>query len=560
MPPIFLPPIDSRLSRKMEKFGDHAEKEVLSGLKSLTDQWIVFHGFEWRLPGASEERVGETDLIVFHPEHGVLFIEIKGGGIECRDGRWFYVSRGGPPREMEFSPFSQARRNHYAVLEKLKSSLLDKNLLKNTAITHTVWFPDIEWRVPRQPAEIPAGSFVLDRRHIKNPEDAIKRILSQAKHGSPTWTKTQANLFIQTLCPDLYLAVPVGTELEMLREKIFQLTDQQISVLRFLRAQKRLQVEGCAGSGKTMLAIAMVREWAQTGKKVLFTCYNRNLALNVRQSFSRLEHVTVTHFHELVYQRCQETGVPFHVPPEPRLRQSFFRTECAELLIKANEVDPPELDAIVVDEAMDFHDLWWLALESMGRKNFVFHIFFDRNQRIYRDEEGQWHPPFDSEPLRLEENLRNTAPVGQSAWKLGQLEFVPVFRVCEGPKPVFLSCTDPTTMGRQLVRLVREQQDRGGVPLEEMVVLSPYRLEPPRLDLPKLFNKTGIPVSPLLEEKKKGVLRYGTLQAFKGLEADMVILVEVDTSPKACSPANLHVGATRARSLLYVLHNTGLES
>jgi thymidylate kinase len=39
----------------------------------------------------------------------------------------------------------------------------------------------------------------------------------------------------------------------------------------------RLLVEGCAGSGKTMLAVTLARAHAAQGKSVLLTCFNRAL-------------------------------------------------------------------------------------------------------------------------------------------------------------------------------------------------------------------------------------------------------------------------------------------
>ena len=44
----------------------------------------------------------------------------------------------------------------------------------------------------------------------------------------------------------------------------------------------------------------------------------------------------------------------------------------------------------------------------------------------------------------------------------------------------------------------------------------------------------------------------GTIQSFKGLEADVVVLVGIDGRSMR-RPANLYVGASRARAALYVL-------
>ena len=46
--------------------------------------------------------------------------------------------------------------------------------------------------------------------------------------------------------------------------------------------------------------------------------------------------------------------------------------------------------------------------------------------------------------------------------------------------------------------------------------------------------------------------RVGTVQGFKGLESDVVVLVGIDLRCLR-HPANLYVGASRARAALYVL-------
>jgi hypothetical protein len=44
----------------------------------------------------------------------------------------------------------------------------------------------------------------------------------------------------------------------------------------------------------------------------------------------------------------------------------------------------------------------------------------------------------------------------------------------------------------------------------------------------------------------------GTIQGFKGLEADVVILAGID-APAAKHPEWLYIGASRARGMLYIL-------
>jgi superfamily I DNA/RNA helicase len=61
-------------------------------------------------------------------------------------------------------------------------------------------------------------------------------------------------------------------------------------------------------------------------------------------------------------------------------------------------------------------------------------------------------------------------------------------------------------------------------------------------------------------QKEQNKIRVSTVQSFKGLEADVVILCGIDGHLPACKPANLYVGATRARSMLYVLQKGSPDS
>ncbi len=47
----------------------------------------------------------------------------------------------------------------------------------------------------------------------------------------------------------------------------------QASLLDFIGNRRRARIEGCAGSGKTVLAVAKARQLAALGQSVLFLVY-----------------------------------------------------------------------------------------------------------------------------------------------------------------------------------------------------------------------------------------------------------------------------------------------
>ena len=79
--------------------------------------------------------------------------------------------------------------------------------------------------------------------------------------------------------------------------------------------------------------------------------------------------------------------------------------------------------------------------------------------------------------------------------------------------------------------------------------------------LRKAGSAWGIPVMAVDDEghvPAEGALRYATPHRFKGLEADIVLLVDVDGDTQRCRPRNLYVAASRARHRLYVFAKEGV--
>ena len=59
------------------------ERTVISALQSaLSDSWIIVPNFMFR-HGYED---GESDVVLIHPKHGVVVIEVKGGRIALEKG------------------------------------------------------------------------------------------------------------------------------------------------------------------------------------------------------------------------------------------------------------------------------------------------------------------------------------------------------------------------------------------------------------------------------------------------------------------------------------------
>ncbi len=530
--------------------GDYAESKVFETLDSLPLPWQYFQTVEWRNLDRCGESIGEADAVVFHPNHGLIVFEVKAGAVDVRDGVWYYASG----LVMKQSPFSQARRNRYALIDKLNNRL-GRNAMESLTVTHAAWFPEVVWRAPLPGTEAPSRSFLLDRSSLSEPEPSLLRIFREATPQAVAWTRSQQNALKEILAPDCHCLVPLATKVDEAVEAMHRATDEQILVLRMLRSQLRLLVEGGAGSGKTLLACALAREHALLGKSVLFTCFNMALANSISNSLADIPNITVMPFHELARTQAIAGGLAYEVPIEAEAAGYFFREKSAELLLIAAENNSTRYDTIIVDEAADFATTWWIALEALGQTGFSWYCFYDQHQSIFQ-EGTKWEPPFAAIPMTLDANLRNTKAIGKFAARLGGCQMQQTFRVIPGEPPSVLISQNFTEMAEQLRDLLHDLLNKEFLTLDQIVVLSPYRHTNSRSSWVvglKKFAVTTEMVSP-----KPDQLRVGTIQGFKGLEANVVILVGIDSAATKY-PQMLYVGASRARAALYVLSLDGVR-
>lgn len=531
------------ISRQM-LIGQQAEARVFQALRTLPAPWQFFHTVEWRHLERHGESIGETDGVVFHPHHGLIVVEIKAGEVNVRDGVWYYASG----LAMKQSPFAQARRNRYALIEKLRQRL-GRDAVDALTITHAAWFPDVVWRGVLPGADAPSRAFLLDYRSLSDPEAALLQLLREAAPQPVAWTRTQQHGLKEVLAPDCNQLVPLATRVDVVTADMLRATQDQIQVLRMLRTQSRLLVEGGAGSGKTVLACTLAREHAALGKSVLLTCFNKALAQFVAASLAGVPGVTVMAFHELARTQVLAAGMTYNVPTDAQAVGRFFREESAELLMTATETSTTRFDTIIVDEAADFATTWWVALEALGQTGFSWYCFFDRRQSIFQADSG-WEPPFAAHPMLLETNMRNTQAIGELAARLGQCSQPQVFRIAGGVPPEIRKSRGFAEMANQLRQLLRDLTHKEMLALEQIVVLSPYRHTNKHSDWSA--GLAGVSISSEMAAATAGQLRVGTIQGFKGLEADVVILVGLDASASKY-PQTLYVGASRARVALYVL-------
>jgi hypothetical protein len=484
----------------------------------------------------------EADFVIAHPEHGLLVVEVKGGGIE-RDGlsgAWRSIDRRGRTHEIK-DPGEQAKRNFYGLLNWLGQSPATR--LHGYFGGHAVAFPDTRARQLDLGLDLPP-EIVLDSDDLADTESAVRRAMRYWKKSNAQPLNREAMQgLISILARSWQARLSLASLLRQEERDFERLTEEQFFLLDFLNAQPRALVTGCAGSGKTFLAIEKAKRLANQGFRTLLTCYNKNLADSIRAALQPLtEGLHVQHYHALAWNLLEAAGHSLPDLGDPGLEHDhFFNETLPALLYDASGRIETRFDAIVVDEGQDFRETWWLGLLELltNPDQGVFYVFYDANQCIYTD---QATPPFQDRPYPLTRNLRNTQAIHRHIARHYDESVV-----CAGPEgrpPRVVTAADlDAALRDQLARLTDE-----GIPAEDIVVLtaaskgrSRWR-DGQRLGGCQLVWRT--PDGP-------GQVRVSTIHGFKGLESPVVIVTEFEEST---SDQLALVAHSRARSELIILN------
>jgi hypothetical protein len=342
--------------------------------QQLPDDFIVMYGVKWLIRDRSRyDRDGEIDFLVVHPRLGILVLEVKGGGIRVdgETGQWTSIDRYGNSHVIK-NPFDQARSNLYNLMTKLEEAQLTRPFHQMYRIQRAIALPDIV--VGSNDIGLYGDrEIIIDSTDIHSLDRAVRRVMSQT--GTSNALSSEAvNALVRTLQPTMEIRrLGLGTMIVEAEREIARLTEEQFRLLDFLQNHPRVAIGGCAGSGKTMLAVEKARRLANEGFQVLFVCFNKHLAYWVRRQFNKdsdpkPKNVTVGHFHDVVDRICKRARITLPYPPEDKLEADrYFSEIMPEKMLEALELIPDRYDAIIVDEGQDFDELWLYALNEALR-------------------------------------------------------------------------------------------------------------------------------------------------------------------------------------------------
>lgn len=521
------------LARELETLGRLA--------RDLPDGYTVYHGVHWSrvepdAPGPS--LFGDIDFAIVSPAGHVLLLEQRTGFVqEGPDGLTL------PQGREETTLAHRVGRATGVVRAKLQSVIHGGAL----TVEGMLFLPDYTVRQAETAGLDPAR--IVDAKRRGELVALIRGLLPDDLPRHPA-----AESVHRLLADELRLVPDIGAVADTARALYTRLAGGLAEwARRFEMHPHRLRVIGCAGSGKTQLALALYGDALNSGRRPLYVCFNRPLA----DHFASLVPVggEVASYHQLCNRALRSTGLV----PDFRQADAFARVESAFASMAIG--DDWLFDELIVDEGQDFSADWRDAILRLLRPEGRGWWMEDPMQNLYGRELVAlpgWAV------LRSETNYRsprkivsflNSLIAGQPAQETGS----PVV----GPTVDIETYRDSGQLIERTRRAVTQAIGLGFKRAQiaivsfhgrdRSVLFSQEKLGPIQL---RRFTGSYDPAgNPVFTE---GDVLLETVYRFKGQSAPCVILAEVDfASADELALRKLLVGVTRATLKLILVVSEG---
>ena len=508
------------------------EYKIFNALKKLPDDWYVLYSLNWNNKLQSGKvQWGEADFVILNRIYGLLVIEVKSGGIEYKEGNWIQTRLDNFEKNPMKNPFKQADKSKYKFI-----SLLDNVLYGNKKcyIDKAVWFPSIKnIDSDSLPPEYD-DKIVLTEEALDNPLQYIIRAFDfyNSKHYT-YMEKDDFDKVLSALMPEFNLIPSASNIIEENDYSFLQLTQEQKKVLDFISDQGNASIQGGAGTGKTFIAVEQAKRFSDYGE-VLFLCFNRYLYKHLENNYFH-KNVEYLNIHTFINRYSSD---------------NILSNE--ELLKVLKTIDFSELNYkfIIIDEAQDFDNkILSLIVEKATESNIRCFVFYDKNQLLYSDKMPAILNDFECK-LTLNKNCRNTFKILSTTNSPMNLPIRTDEYCIEGIMPRLYISTDKDKIVNKIGESINNYLSNG-YKLDDIVILTLNTEDSSILSSVSKINNYDIS-----HEKNEGKILFTTAKKFKGLESNIVILVDFNSDVIATDELTrlFYVSTSRSRKLLDIFY------
>ena len=523
MPPRIWPPNPD--------FKSDGERDLFESLiEVLTEKDAILTNVRFTDPTEGDV---EVDLIALIDGLGAIVFENKGGHISFNGQNWMQTDKGGTRK---IDPHGQALRGLHTFRNFVRSNWEYGNLKAEWLLA----FPSSllgNVQVPGVPRE-----RILDKAEIPEALTRCIKILNESPiRSAPPQVDWVEKVFEVVRGRSLFESdrdVALYNNFHFIKNQ----THERKNILSMVQENRRIHVKGPAGSGKTWLAFEQSALWSQEGLKVGIMVFNRGLESYMNRKNAELggkrKAAWVGTFHNFMKQigHSAPTMQAYDLNPEK------YDAE----MLKAIDglAENQKFDAWIVDEAQDFHDVWWQILEKSLKNpdEGRMAIFGDPNQSVYGK---RGFPMGNFTVINLKENLRNSQQIAKGVEK-----FIEGQVILRGPQSYEIEFIEVESLDDVIPAAddaVARLADDEMWNLGEIALLTTMHQHPVHRD------KASDIEAYWKELWTQEDVFYSTVAGFKGLERSVVVLA-LDGFHYGRDPEDVvYVGMTRARDRLVVV-------
>lgn len=541
------------------EFNSAAERKIYelaaeSGYFNNSERYL-FHSLNMAHTGDKKIK-SEIDFVYLDGEC-ILFFEIKGGAVKFNSlmNEWWVL--GGTEKG---DPFKQAYQTLFITRDKLLP-----DLFKNRSVSSRLVFgigvlfpeclkPDEFTKRTSESMEFDP-ELIFDYNDYKSKNGLIHYITHVKKYWSehpqfvnrPGISHKEVIAISKFFRQDLHFKLPVSDLLREGDNEINRLTGMQMYVLDNLEFNpgKGGIILGGPGTGKTILAIELLKRIQASGKCVLLVCYNKNLAEHLNKRVSSMGwdgSFEIHHLHSL-YRNPEylNSNLEFNA-----MNDEFWKRDLP-LFFKSNltEARKEYFDYIIIDEGQDilnefhFEALGKLLKGDMESGNWT--VFMDKEfQNLYNEDAEEYYeymrnvyPCF---VTLLNLNCRNTlSTVKRASVETGFPE-MPCLRTDQTWNSEIKFYSSGINLKNAINDMIIRMENEG-IEKKDITVLCTEKAQMNDLiqSSPNRYAESAFFV--------QGKINLSTIHAYKGLENKFILI---------CGPENYDPSNRNQMSLIFI--------
>lgn len=519
------------------------EDLMFDELNQLPEEYYVFHSFEIVTIKDGQILESETDFVIFHPKKGLICLEAKAGQVKYDNGYWQY---GSGKRMKHDGPYIQAKKNKWSLKDYMIEHGLDYEC-NNCKKLHAVWFPDVpesSLKGASLPGEgdlritLTADSF----GHIQECIDKIFEFEGQDKCTTNLSKKSVQKMLERVLAPSFNLISLQQVKQERNKNVFKRMLREQVALLNYLEEQSNAIINGLAGTGKTVMAVEKARRHSEKDEKVLFLCYNAFLNKHLRETYP-YPHVSYYTVAGLSQKLCEKVD---YKALQEKLTQMFLEDNFPYqhvIIDEGQDFGKEEIDEVEIIELLKENAI------NNEERNGTFYLFYDKNQMVQSKKAPKYIEEADCK-LTLYRNCRNTENIALTSLRLLGSEKVPKLYpdaiMGDIPEIGFCSTKEET------IALLNSEIDKYIDAGYNSITILTCKTEESSI------------IADCCEDSKykykRGYVKFTTCRKFKGLESDVIIVVDIDKDTFDDEGEQLmYVGTSRARFKLSCVANMSEE-